>query len=46
MEFDAQMRKGEKSNVGIIFRPLTKEDEDGKEKTIPMVRTFRVLNVA
>jgi antirestriction protein ArdC len=42
----AQVRKGEKSTVGIFFKKLVKEEDDGNEKAIPMIRAFRVFNAA
>ena len=40
----AQVRRGEKSTVGIFFKPLVKEDDDGNETAIPMIKAFRVFN--
>jgi antirestriction protein ArdC len=42
----AQVRRGESSTVGIFFKPLVREDEEGKERKIPMLRAFRVFNAA
>jgi len=44
----AQVRKGEKSTGGILFKPLVKRevDADGEEheRAIPMIRGFSVFN--
>jgi antirestriction protein ArdC len=40
----AQVRRGEQSTVGILFKPLVKEDDDGTERKIPMIKAFRVFN--
>jgi len=45
-ELGAQVRKGETSTIGIFFKPLMKEDDEGKEPTIPMIRAFGVFNAA
>jgi antirestriction protein ArdC len=45
-ELGVHVRKGEKSTVGIFFKKLVKEDDDGKEKAIPMIKAFRVFNSA
>jgi len=44
-ERGAQVRKGEKSTPIIFWKQTQVEDDDGKSKTIPMLRHFAVFNV-
>lgn len=45
----AQVRKGEQGTQVVLFKPFKvtdKNDPDSKEKTIPLLRSFTVFNVA
>ena len=44
-ECGGQVRKGEKSTPIIFWKQSQVEDDDGKTKTIPMLRYYAVFNV-
>jgi len=41
-----QVRKGEKATPVVLWKPMEKEDEDGKKTSFMMMRYFSVFNVA
>lgn len=43
-ELGGQVRKGEKTSVAVFWKFIEKPDENGKVKTIPFLRYFRVLH--
>lgn len=45
-EKGAQVRKGEKSTMVVLWKPVTKETDDGNEKSFMITRGFNVFNVA
>lgn len=47
-EIGANVRKGEKGSMIVFFKPWTvadKNDPEGKERTIPILRSFHVFNI-
>lgn len=45
-EKGAQVRKGEKSTMVVLWKPVTKNDTQGEENTFMLMRGFNVFNVA
>lgn len=39
-----QVRKGEKSTTVVLWKQMTREDDNGDKKTFPLMRTFSVFN--
>ena len=44
-DLGGNVRKGEKSSMVVFWMLMKKEDESGKEKTIPLLRYYNVFNV-
>lgn len=43
-ELGGQIRKGEKSSVAVFWKFLDTKDDDGKKKTIPLLRYYNVFH--
>ena len=44
-EKGAQVRKGEKSTMVVLWKPVTKQNDQGEDNTFMMLRGFNVFNV-
>ncbi|MBY7933102.1 ArdC family protein [Vibrio furnissii] len=44
-EMGGQVRKGEKSTQIVFYKQVKKEDEQGKEEIIPIMKTYAIFNL-